>query len=79
MRYSQLPLGRRVLIFVVTFAIVGAAYWLASLFAANVPMWVNAAFIAVALVLIVIGIRHDNRTRRRMEADRRLPKPLRDR
>lgn len=78
MRYSQLPLWRRVLIFVVTFAIVGAAYWVASLFAASVPTWVNGVLIAGFLVVAFIGIRRDNRLRREMEADGRLPKPRRD-
>lgn len=78
MRYSQLPLWRRILIFVVTLAIVGVIYWLAAVATRAMPLWL-AAVVAVALAAFAFfGIRYDNRVRRQMEADGRLPKSRRD-
>ena len=77
MRYSQLPLWRRVLIFVVTLAIVGAIYWLAAVATRAMPLWLAAVVAAALVAFAIFGIRYDNHVRRQMEADGRLPKPRR--
>ena len=50
MRFSDIPLWRRVLIVAVTFAILGAVYWIVAVVVAVTPLWVD-----VVLAVAVIG------------------------
>jgi ABC-type glucose/galactose transport system permease subunit len=78
MRFSEIPLPRRLLIVLVTFAALAAVYWIVAAFVAVTPFWLDAVMAAGIVVFCVLGIRYDNRVRRRMEAER-LAKPRRDR
>jgi len=78
MRFSDIPLWRRVLIVVVTFAICGAAYWLAAIFFKAIPVWLGGVLVVAMVAFSIIGIRYDNRVRRRLEAEGLL-KPRRNR
>lgn len=75
MRFSELPLSRRVLIFVVTALVVGAIYWVIAAFVAVTPLWLDALVLAAMLGFAFFAIRYDNRVRRLLEA-RRDGQPL---
>lgn len=80
MRFSSLPLGRRILIVVVTLAIVTAIAWVIRVIVGFTPVWLDAILVVGIVAFAVVGIRYDNRIRRRMEASGQLPaKPRRDR
>lgn len=71
MRFSDIPLWRRVLIVAVTFAICGAAYWLAAIFFRAIPVWL-AGVIVVGMVAFGVWAAGDDRRKG-------LTKPRRDR
>lgn len=77
MRFSSLPLGRRILIVVVTMAIVAAIAWVVRVIVGFTPVWLDAVLV-VGIVAFGVWAAGDDRRRARRAATQ-LPKPRRDR
>lgn len=80
MRFSDIPLWRRLLIVVVTLAICGAVYWIVAAIVAVTPLWLDA-MLAVAVIGFGLWAAGDDRrkglTRNRQVLLREKRKPRR--
>lgn len=71
MRFSEISLPRRLLIVLVTMAVLVVAYWAAAWFFKAIPLWLASVLVAAMVAFGIIGVIYDNRVKRRLLKARR--------